>query len=74
MDNNATVDFRNPSLLRKTGMSALQKELGTVGTAYFMRQFNVGKGDYTTEREELLAGITLDDIIKNVRATDRKNH
>jgi hypothetical protein len=72
MDNNAAIDFRNPALVRKVGMSALQKELGTVGTAYFMRQFNLGKGDYTAEREELLAGMTLEDIIKNVRETDRE--
>jgi hypothetical protein len=72
MDTNAAINFRNPAFIRKAGMSALQKELGTVGTAYFLRQFNAGKGDYTAEREELLAGIRLDDIIKNVRDIDRK--
>ena len=48
-------------------MSALKKELGTVGATYFIRQFNEGQGDYTAERDKLLQGIPLDEIIKNVR-------
>lgn len=72
MSNNAVINFRDPALVRKVGMSALQKELGTVGTAYFLRQFNVAQGDYTAKREELLAGITLDDIVRNVREIDRE--
>ena len=64
------INFRNPVLVRKAGMSALKKELGTVDATYFIRQFSVGHGDYTVEREQLLQGITLDDIIKNVRKLD----
>jgi hypothetical protein len=70
MDNNAAINFRNPALVRKAGMSALKKELGTVGTTYFIRQFSTGQGDYTAERDKLLQGITMDDIIKNVRELD----
>lgn len=70
---NSNIDFRNPALVRKAGMSALKKELGTVGTAYFIRQFNAGQGDYTAERDELLRGITPEDIIKGVRELERKN-
>jgi hypothetical protein len=40
--------------MRKAGMDALQKELGTVGTVYFLRQFEVGTGNYTEDREQLL--------------------
>ena len=67
MSNNTAIDFRNPALVRKAGMSALTKELGTVGTAYFIRQFYVGQGNYTAHRDALLHGITLDEIIENVR-------
>ena len=70
MTNKTKIDFRNPSFVRKAGMSALKKELGAVGTAYFMRQFQTGEGDYTAERAKLLDGITLDEIIKNVREID----
>lgn len=67
---NAADNFRNPAAIRKAGMSALQKELGPVGTVYFLRQFAAGQGDYTAERNDILAGITLDDIIKNAREID----
>jgi hypothetical protein len=50
----------------------LQKELGTVGATYFLRQFSTGKGDYTAERDTLLQGLTLDEIIKNVREIDEQ--
>jgi hypothetical protein len=66
----ATADFRSPALVRKAGMSALKRELGTVGAAYFIRQFSTGEGDYTAERDGLLQGITLDEIIKEVRDID----
>jgi len=70
MNSKAAIDFRNPVLVHKAGMSALQKELGTVGAVYFLRQFGTGQGDYTAEREQLFEGITLDEIIQNVRAID----
>ena len=67
------IDVRNPATVRRAGLKALKDELGTVGTTYFLRQFAVGQGDYTEEREALLQGITLDDIIKNVRDLDSQN-
>ena len=72
MSSNPAINFRNPALVHKAGMSALQKELGTVGAVYFLRQFTTGKGDYTAEREQLFRGITLDEIIRNVRAMDER--
>ena len=73
MNDNTAKDYRNPAIVRKAGMTALQKELGTVGTVYFLRQFEVGSGNYTEEREQLLSGITLDDIVKSVRELDAQN-
>ncbi len=70
MNGNTAIDFRNPGTVRKIGMAALNKELGAVGTAYFIRQFGTGHGDYTAERDKLLEGMTLDDIIKNVHDLD----
>ena len=67
MKTEATIDFRNPRLVRKLGMDALTKELGAVGMAYFMRQFDMGSGDYTAERDELLAGVTIDDVLADIR-------
>jgi hypothetical protein len=70
MSNNTAAYFRFPAFVRKAGMSALKKELGTVGAAYFIRQFSTGQGDYTTERDSLLQGITLDEVIEGVREID----
>lgn len=72
MNGNTTIDFRNPALVRRAGMSALQKELGTVGAINFIRQFSAGQGDYTAERDKLLAGISVDDIVKGIRDSDKQ--
>jgi len=62
MNSNIAMDFRNPSLIRKLGIEALTKELGAVGMAYFIRQFDRGEGNYTIDREQLLADVTMDDV------------
>jgi hypothetical protein len=68
VNGNVTIDYRNPVVVRNAGVSALKKELGVVGMSYFMRQFSAGKGDYTAEREELLKGITSDEISDGILA------
>jgi hypothetical protein len=65
--------YRNPAVVRKAGMSALQRELGTVGAVYFLRQFETGTGNYTEEREQLLADVKLDEIVKGVRELDARH-
>ena len=72
MASNIAINFRDQTLVRKAGMSALKKELGTVGAAYFIRQFSTGQGDYTVEREKLLEDITFDEIVKNVHEIDKQ--
>ncbi|WP_018213904.1 hypothetical protein [Desulfitobacterium hafniense] len=62
MNDNTVIDYRNPGAIRKLGIEALTKELGAVGMAYFIRQFDRGEGDYTAEREQLLADVTIEDI------------
>ncbi|MDR0649808.1 MAG: hypothetical protein LBF92_10800 [Synergistaceae bacterium] len=49
--NNTAIDYRNPNVVRKAGMSALKKELGAVGSVYFLRQFFAGHGDYPRTRK-----------------------
>ena len=70
--NNITVDYNNPVALRKAGLDALTKELGPLGMALFLRQYESGYGDYTAEREELLKGITPDDVDRELKAWQRK--
>jgi len=62
------IDFRNSTAIRNAGVSALKKELGIVGTFYFLRQFNMGSGDYTAEREALFRDISFEEIADGIRA------
>ncbi len=56
------MESHAPSVIRRRGINALIQELGVVGMVEFIRQFDPGKGDYTKERESLLANITMDDV------------
>lgn len=47
-------------------MNVLMRELGVRGMVSFLNQLSPPKGDYTKEREELLAGITMDDIMRGL--------
>ena len=71
--NGGAVDYYNPSAIRRMGIEALVKELGPVGMAHFIRQFDQGEGDYTTERDALLAETTMEDFDRYV-ANQKKPH
>lgn len=52
--------------IRQVGIEALIEALGPVGAVRFFQQFDMGKGDYTKEREHLLAGMTVESIWKEM--------
>jgi hypothetical protein len=57
--------------IHQSGLDALHKELGIAGMVRFIQQFDKGSGDYTAERAQLQAGMTMDDVmtaIQKVRA------
>jgi hypothetical protein len=62
------IDVHNTRSIREKGMEALNRELGTIGTVYFLRQFNNGSGNWTEDRKKELAGVTIDDIEKDIAA------
>ncbi|GHV54643.1 hypothetical protein FACS1894206_07860 [Deltaproteobacteria bacterium] len=62
MNANMAADIDNPALLRKKGIEALTNALGPVGMARFFQQYGLGSGDYTAEREVLLADVTMEDF------------
>jgi hypothetical protein len=66
MNNDMAIDYRNPNVIRKMGIEALTKELGPIGMAYFIQQFDRGEGDYTAEREKLLADVTMADVLREL--------
>jgi len=59
---NLAIDYNSSVALRKAGINALTKELGSLGMALFLRQYDSGYGDYTAERDSLLENITLDEV------------
>ena len=72
MNNNIAVDYKTPNKIRRMGIGILTKELGPVGMVRFIQQFDRGEGDYTAEREELLADVAMDEVLQNLRKTDQE--
>jgi hypothetical protein len=62
MNTSITHTAHNPAALRQLGIEALTKALGPVGMVRFMRQFDMGSGNYTQEREALLSDMTMEDF------------
>lgn len=52
--------------ITRSAIHVLCRELGVVNTARFLNQFNLGYGNYTLERDELFATVTVDDIVDEI--------
>lgn len=59
--------------IRQIGMDALFKALGPVGMVRFLQQFDMGKGDYTKEREQWLGNLTVETILKEIDEMSKKS-
>lgn len=57
----------SPAQLRQRGIEALVQALGAVGMVRFLQQFDQGSGDYTRDREMVLADMTLEDAIAQIK-------
>lgn len=66
------VQTLNPTIARRAGMEALAKALGPVGMVRFLQQIEMGSGDYTKEREELLKGMSVKSIVKEIKGRRRE--
>ncbi len=53
--------------ISQRAIEILCRELGAVDTVRFINQFTTGHGDYTSERDGLFAGETLDQIIAGIK-------
>lgn len=62
-----TVKVKPLAEITQDALSVLCKEIGIVNTLRFVSQFTIGYGNYTEEREQLFAGMTLDDIITEIK-------
>jgi len=52
--------------INQQAIRLLYQELGVINAVRFLKQFTVGFGDYTKEREVLLGSKTLDQIVNEI--------
>jgi len=52
--------------INQEAITILCQQLGLVNTVRFINQFTTGYGNYTEEREQLLAEMTLDEVISEI--------
>ena len=52
--------------IRMEGWQALTERLGPAGAMRFMMQYDPGHGDYSKERHEIFATLTLDELLDEV--------
>jgi hypothetical protein len=53
--------------ITQDALRVLCREIGVVNTVRFVGQFTTGYGNYTEEREQLFADMTLDDIVSTMK-------
>lgn len=51
-------------------LTVLSKQLGVADTMRFLGQFTAGQGDYTEERKDLFGGLSVEDIVAEIRHDD----
>jgi hypothetical protein len=61
------IETRPLAEITKEALKVLYKEIGIVNTVRFVGQFTTGYGNYTQEREQLFEGMTLDDIVSEIK-------
>ena len=59
--------------IRMEGWRALTERLGISGAIRFLTQYVPGHGDYTQERKELFADLTLEEALRRIEARPRAN-
>ena len=56
-----------PAEIQQAGLAALARELGLDGMVQFLQQFEIGHGDYSTERHEWLDGENVASVVDAIR-------
>jgi len=52
--------------IRMEGWKALTERLGPAGAMRFMMQYDPGHGDYSRERHEIFASLTIDELTSSM--------
>ncbi len=62
-----TVKTKPLAQVTHEAIEVLCRELGAVDALRFINQFSTGHGDYTSERDVLFAGESLDQMISDIK-------
>lgn len=62
-----TAEMKPLAEITQDAIQILCQEIGIVNTIRFVNQFTVGYGNYTEEREQLFADLTLDEIVAAIK-------
>lgn len=57
--------------IRAEGWRALTERLGVSGAIRFLVQYDPGRGDYTAERSDIFADLTLDEALRRIKERER---
>jgi len=52
--------------IRMEGWKALTERLGAAGAMRFMMQYDPGHGDYSKERHEIFASLTMEELLESI--------
>ena len=69
-----TVDVKPLNEINERAIDLLTRELGVADTLRFMMQFSSGEGNYTEEREVLFGALTLEEIVKELRESQKRRN
>ncbi|HSR53215.1 MAG TPA: hypothetical protein VLV83_20515 [Acidobacteriota bacterium] len=62
-----TAQIQTISVVNQRATDALIREIGIVNTIRFLNQYRAGSGDYTAERDQLFQGMSVKDIIDDIK-------
>jgi len=62
-----TMEVKPLAEITQDAIRVLCQQIGPANTVRFVNQFTVGYGNYTQERDQLFANLTLDDIVSAIR-------
>ncbi len=63
----ASLKNKTAYQVQSLGFMALQKELGISGLIQFMKQFDLGSGNYTMDRDAWQHNFSLPNIVKAIK-------
>ncbi len=61
-----TTETKTLAKINQQAIQLLYRELGVVNAVRFLKQYTVGFGNYTQERDVLFGKKTLDDILQEI--------